>query len=59
VGLPFTEQALVSTSSGGTPYGASHVAGMGREPRPLTADEQALAEALGRRVAGIALKLAR
>lgn len=58
VGLPFTEQALVNTTSGGTPYGASHVAGMGREPRPLTADEQTLAEALGRRVAGIALKLA-
>lgn len=58
VGLPYTEPALSSTSRGGTPYGASHVAGSGGgEPQPLAADEKALCEALGRRVAATALKL--
>jgi len=58
VGLPYSEAALSTTSSGGTPYGASHHAGVGSAPRAPTADELALAEALGRRVAGIAAKLA-
>lgn len=58
VGLPYTEPQLSSTASGGTPYGASHHAGVGGTPRPLTADELALAEALGRRVAQTAAKLA-
>ncbi|MGH8460804.1 MAG: NAD(P)H:quinone oxidoreductase [Stenotrophobium sp.] len=58
VGVPYTEPALSSTASGGTPYGASHVAGTGREGRPLTSDEETLALALGKRVAEIALKLA-
>ena len=58
VGVPYTEPALSSTTGGGTPYGASHVAGTGREPRPLTSDEETLALALGKRVAEIALKLA-
>jgi NAD(P)H dehydrogenase (quinone) len=56
VGLPFTERALSTTTSGGTPYGASHVAGP-RNDVPFTEDERALARALGRRVAQIALKL--
>ena len=56
VGIPFTEAALNSTRSGGTPYGASHVAGIGDEPQP-TDDEAQLARALGRRVAAIAAKL--
>ena len=51
VGLPYTERALNATRSGGTPYGASHVSGGTREPA-LTEDEKALAQALGRRVAG-------
>ncbi|MCI0748967.1 MAG: NAD(P)H:quinone oxidoreductase [Nevskiales bacterium] len=59
VGVPYTEPALLSTQGGGTPYGASHVAGMAPLPRALTPDEQALCEALGRRVAEVALKLAR
>ena len=57
VGIPFTEAALNSTRSGGTPYGASHFAGPQDDPQP--SDEEAvLARALGRRVAAIAAKLA-
>jgi NAD(P)H dehydrogenase (quinone) len=57
VGLPYTEPALSATASGGTPYGASHVAGLGGSPRGLSRDEEQLCEALGRRVATLALKL--
>jgi NAD(P)H dehydrogenase (quinone) len=56
VGIPYTERALSSTRGGGTPYGASHVAGAG-DSHPLSDEERALAHALGRRVAQIALKL--
>ncbi|HVP32398.1 MAG TPA: NAD(P)H:quinone oxidoreductase [Steroidobacteraceae bacterium] len=56
VGLPFTERALNETSSGGTPYGASHVARSAQAPL-LSAEEQALAQALGRRVAQLAVQL--
>ena len=58
VGLPYTEAELSSTQSGGTPYGASHVAG-GNGERPITAEEQRLCGALGRRLATVALKQAR
>ena len=58
VGIPFTEPQLNSTRSGGTPYGASHVAGTG-DPQPLTDEEKHLARALGRRAADIASRLAR
>jgi NAD(P)H dehydrogenase (quinone) len=58
VGLPFTEHALNATQSGGSPYGATHVAGPDGDAR-LSAEEQQLAQALGRRVAETALKLAR
>jgi NAD(P)H dehydrogenase (quinone) len=58
VGLPFTEPALNRTVSGGTPYGASHVAGPNND-WPLTADEKELAQALGRRLATVAGRLAR
>ena len=57
VGIPFTEPALSATRSGGTPYGASHVAGGQDDPTP-TDDEKQLARALGRRLADIARKLA-
>lgn len=57
VGLPFTEPGLRATSSGGTPYGASHWAGADDDPNP-SEHERALAQALGRRVAQIARKLA-
>ena len=57
VGLPFTEPALSATRSGGTPYGASHVAGAQDDPTPSD-DEKQLARALGRRLADVARKLA-
>ena len=56
VGIPFTEAALNTTRSGGTPYGASHVAGAQDESQP-TDEEAQLARALGRRVAMLAAKL--
>lgn len=56
VGLPYTEAALNHTSSGGSPYGASHVAGGETQPR-LTDDEKLLAQLLGKRVAEVAVKL--
>lgn len=57
VGLPYTEPLLSSTRGGGTPYGASHVAGPDDNPQP-TDDEAHLARALGRRVAALAARLA-
>ncbi|NLA67773.1 MAG: NAD(P)H:quinone oxidoreductase [Gammaproteobacteria bacterium] len=55
-GIPFTEPGLSSTRSGGTPYGASHVAGGDNDPTP-TAEEARLARALGRRIAALAARL--
>lgn len=58
LGLPYGEAALTHTQGGGTPYGASHVAGHdGR--RPLDEHEKALALALGKRLAETAVKLGR
>ena len=57
MGLPYTEPALNATRSGGTPYGASHVAGADSVPL-LSADEVTLARAQGRRLAQVALRLA-
>jgi len=57
VGLPYTESALSETRSGGTPYGASHV-GSGASVPVLTDAEKSLAQALGRRVAALAVRLA-
>jgi NAD(P)H dehydrogenase (quinone) len=57
VGLPFTEAALTHTKSGGSPYGASHVAGISGEGR-LSEEERTLAQLLGRRVADLAVRLA-
>jgi len=56
VGLPYTEPALSHTRTGGSPYGASHVAGESAAPR-LSEDERILAMLLGRRVAELAVKL--
>ena len=56
VGLPYTESALSTTTSGGTPYGASHVT-WNRDADRLSEEEKDLARALGARVATIALKL--
>jgi NAD(P)H dehydrogenase (quinone) len=57
VGIPYSEPALSSTRGGGTPYGASHLAGA-RGELPVSDDERQLARALGRRVAEAAAKLA-
>lgn len=56
VGIPWTEEALTSTTTGGTPYGASHVT-WNRKNDKLSADERTLARVLGKRVAEIAKKL--
>lgn len=55
-GLPYTEQALSETESGGTPYGPSHWAGTG-EQLPLSEHEKTLCQAFGQRLATLALKL--
>ena len=57
VGIPYTEPLLSTTRGGGTPYGASHVAGNDGDPR-TSDDEAQLARALGRRVAMTAARLA-
>ena len=56
LGLPYTEPALSATQTGGTPYGASHVAG-GKGENPISEHERELARALGRRLADTARKL--
>lgn len=56
VGLPFSEPDLTGTASGGSPYGATHVAGKDENTR-LTEEEKRLAFALGKRLAETALKL--
>jgi NAD(P)H dehydrogenase (quinone) len=56
VGLPYTEPGLSETRSGGTPYGASHVAGVSGHGE-LSDMERELARALGTRVARLAQRL--
>jgi NAD(P)H dehydrogenase (quinone) len=56
VGLPYTEPELTTTTSGGTPYGASHFASGNRAVDDV---ELRLCRALGRRLAGVAMKLSR
>lgn len=56
VGLPYSEPDLAKTTSGGTPYGASHTAGPDSK-QPLTDEEIRLCIALGRRVAEMAKRL--
>jgi len=56
LGLPYTNPELMTTSSGGTPYGASHWAGLDGS-KALTAEEKSLALALGRRLAETAQKM--
>ena len=57
VGLPYSEEELSTTTTGGSLYGATHVT-WSRNPDLLSNDEKTLAAALGERVAGIAAKLA-
>lgn len=56
LGLPYTEPALNTTTSGGTPYGVSHVAGVEHE-NPISDDEKLLAKRLGERLAKTALRM--
>ncbi|WP_423905786.1 NAD(P)H:quinone oxidoreductase [Candidatus Spongiihabitans sp.] len=56
VGIPYSGTPLAQTKSGGSPYGASHVAG-GNNANPVSQEEKALAEILGRRVANCAAAL--
>lgn len=56
VGLPYSEPELVTTRGGGTPYGASHWAGSDNK-RELDTEETRLCEALGLRVAQLAINL--
>jgi NAD(P)H dehydrogenase (quinone) len=55
-GLPYTQTELLSTKTGGTPYGASRVTS-DSEPNVLSQEERALCLALGRRLASTAKKL--
>jgi NAD(P)H dehydrogenase (quinone) len=58
VGLPYTEAALNSTRSGGSPYGASHVVNApDGTAGKLTEEERVLATLLGKRVAELAVRL--
>ncbi len=56
LGLPYSEPGLNETTSGGTPYGPSHVSGPNTSSE-LTPHEADLAEALGRRLASTASAL--
>ena len=56
VGLPYTEASLTETTSGGTPYGASHVT-WNRPSDALSDEERLLARALGKRVADVTSRL--
>lgn len=55
-GIPYSEAELISTTTGGTPYGASHVAGSSNDAS-LSEDEQRLCQALGKRLAVLAKQL--
>jgi len=56
IGLPYSEAELLSTKSGGTPYGASHTAGQDGQ-QEITTEEKNLCLALGKRLAQVACEL--
>ncbi len=56
LGIPYSEAALNRTRTGGTPYGASHVAGI-HSDMPISDDEKILCQALGSRLAHLARQL--
>ena len=53
VGIPYTEESLNTTHTGGTPYGATHISGQDGN-MPFSEDEKILCHALGKRVASLA-----
>jgi len=57
VGVPYTEPALHGTRTGGTPYGASHIAGADSSA-PVSDDEKTICRTLGKRLATVAKVLA-
>ncbi len=57
MGIPYSETDLLNTTSGGTPYGASHVAGLDSKT-PISEEEKRLCRALGKRLAETARRLA-
>jgi len=57
MGLPYTLTELNATRTGGTPYGASHVAGIA-DDQPITEAERSLCIAQGKRLAELAVRLA-
>jgi NAD(P)H dehydrogenase (quinone) len=56
VGVPYSESELMTTRSGGTPYGASHLAGVNAD-LPVSEEERKLCVALGNRLASVASRL--
>jgi NAD(P)H dehydrogenase (quinone) len=56
MGLPYTHPELMTSASGGSPYGATHWSGIDGD-KSITDDERRLAIALGRRLATAAVKL--
>lgn len=54
-GIPYSENSLHQTSTGGTPYGASHVAS--QQNKPLSQDEVSACQALGKRIATLSIRL--
>lgn len=56
LGIPYTEKDLNTTTTGGTPYGATHVTGADGK-KPVSEEEQRLCFALGKRLAEITVKL--
>jgi NAD(P)H dehydrogenase (quinone) len=57
LGVPYTQPELDATRTGGTPYGASHFAGIG-DDQPVSDAERTLCIAQGKRLGEIALRLA-
>lgn len=58
LGVPYSEPSLGNTTTGGPPYGASHIGGA-MDDKPLSDDEKKICLALGKRLAETALKLAK
>jgi len=56
LGIPYTESGLFANEGGGTPYGATHVAGSNNE-LPISENEKALCIAVGKRLAEVSSKL--
>lgn len=56
LGIPYTEESLNTTQTGGTPYGATHISGQDSK-LPFSDDEKNLCHALGKRVAEVASRL--